>query len=81
MSIRREVIRTVLIVGCALVCLPPLAAAQSPHQQNEILLEQIQRTHGLSPGQLQSIRDIFARSGYMGQGNPAVTVHPLTPHG
>jgi len=81
MSTRREFIVSVLTIVCALVCLPHVALAQSLQQQNEILFEQIQRAHGLSLGQRQSIHDIFAKSGYMGQGNPAVTVHPMTPHG
>jgi hypothetical protein len=28
---------------------------------------------------MQSIRAIFSRSGYISQGNPAATRHPVTP--
>ena len=55
------------------------ASCQSVEQQNEILFQQIQREHGLSDQQMDEIRKIFAGSRIMGQGNPAVTQHPVTP--
>jgi hypothetical protein len=55
------------------------AAGESLKEQNEVLLEQIQRVHGLSAAQMERIREIFAHSPYIGQGNPAVTHHPVTP--
>src|ERR1035437_10385454 len=55
------------------------ASPQSLQQQNELLLKQLQRVHGLSDDQFDSIRKIFAKSGYIGQGNPAITQHPVTP--
>ncbi|MFH1575288.1 MAG: hypothetical protein ABIG68_15015, partial [Acidobacteriota bacterium] len=48
-------------------------------ERNAALLERLQAVHGLADGQTQAVRDIFARSPYIGQGNPAVTVHPATP--
>jgi hypothetical protein len=60
---------------------PVLAAAQSLKENNEILFEQLQRVHGLSDKQMDSIRTIFRESGYVGQGNPAITKHPITPQG
>jgi hypothetical protein len=52
----------------------------SLQQQNEILLQQLQREHGLSDQQMSEIRKIFAGSRYhIGQGNPAVSEHPVTP--
>ena len=48
-------------------------------EQNEALFAQIQRVHGLTDEQMQTIRAIFAKSGYIGQGNPAITEHPATP--
>ena len=56
-----------------------LAAPPSVQQQNEILLLEVKRVHGLSDDQINTIRKIFAKSGYIGQGNPAITQHPLTP--
>ena len=55
--------------------------AQSLKENNEVLFEQIQRVHGLSDEQMDSIRAIFRQSGYIGQGNPAITHHPVTPQG
>lgn len=46
--------------------------------QNEQLFQQMSSTLGLSEEQLARIRSIFARSGRMGQGNPAITVHPVS---
>jgi hypothetical protein len=48
-------------------------------EQNEALFVQIQRVHGLTDEQMQTIRAIFAKSGFIGQGNPAITEHPATP--
>lgn len=45
---------------------------------NEILFQQLQKVHRLSDAQMALIRSIFARSGYIGQGNPAITTHPMT---
>ena len=55
------------------------AFAQTLKERNEVLFEQIQRVHGLSDKQIDSIRTIFRESGYIGQGNPAITKHPSTP--
>ena len=57
------------------------AAGQSLKERNEVLFEQLQKVHGLSEGQMDSIRAIFRQSGYIGQGNPAVAKHPMTPDG
>ena len=48
-------------------------------QQNERLLLELQREHGLDNEQMQRIRAIFERSGVIGQGNPAISRHPQTP--
>jgi hypothetical protein len=47
--------------------------------QNEILFQQLQEIHNLTEEQMTAIRKIFERSGYIGQGNPAITQHPATP--
>lgn len=46
--------------------------------QNETVLKQIQTVHALTDSQMMLIRRIFERSGYIGQGNPALTKHPMT---
>jgi len=55
--------------------------AQSPalREQNEVLFQQLQRVHKLSDAQMTALRKIFAESAYIGQGNPAITQHPMTP--
>jgi formylglycine-generating enzyme required for sulfatase activity len=56
-----------------------LAQYQSLHEQNEALFQQLQKVHRLSDTQMKTLRGIFAKSGYIGQGNPAITRHPVTP--
>jgi hypothetical protein len=56
-----------------------LAQYQSLHEQNEALFTQLQQVQGLSDAQMKALRGIFAKSGYIGQGNPAITRHPVTP--
>ncbi|CAG4883209.1 Sulfatase-modifying factor enzyme 1 [Georgfuchsia toluolica] len=73
--------RTVWIVA-SLSCLgsgSATAADTALARQNEQLFQQLQEIHELSDGQMQQIRAIFARSGYIGQGNPAISEHPVTP--
>ncbi len=55
------------------------APAQSLKEQNEALFERLQHMHGLSDRQMQSIRAIFSKAPYIGQGNPAISQHPVTP--
>lgn len=57
----------------------PAGAADSLVERNEILFQQLQQVHHLSSTQIASIRKIFHDSGYIGQGNPSVSRHPLTP--
>ncbi|HXX34585.1 MAG TPA: hypothetical protein VEM15_08935, partial [Thermodesulfobacteriota bacterium] len=59
-----------------LLFLASFSAAQSLKENNEVLFEELQRIHGLSERQMDSIRAIFRESGYIGQGNPAITRHP-----
>jgi len=48
-------------------------------KNNAILFQELQKVHRLSAAQMDRIRGIFARSGFIGQGNPAITRHPMTP--
>jgi formylglycine-generating enzyme required for sulfatase activity len=45
--------------------------------QNERLFRQLEAVHHLDAAQLAAVRAIFARSGFVGQGNPAISRHPL----
>lgn len=56
-----------------------LAQYQSLHDQNEALFRQLQQVHKLSGSQMAAVRGIFVKSGYVGQGNPDITRHPVTP--
>ena len=56
-----------------------LAFGQTLRENNEALLEELRDVQGLSAAQMDSVRKIFQASGYIGQGNPAVTRHPMTP--
>ena len=62
-----------------LLVTPAFAANETVQQQNEQLFKQIQAARGLSDAQIEAVRAIFEQSGYMGQGNPALTEHPDTP--
>lgn len=75
-SVRRRMRFALLL--CALPWSVAIADATLA-QRNEQMLRQLEAVHGLSPAQTQALRDIFARSGYAGQGNPAITRHPQTP--
>ena len=66
---------------CFILLSQPAATAQSLKERNEVLFEQLQNVHGLSGEQMDSIRTLFRESGYIGQGNPAVVKHPMTPDG
>jgi len=76
--------RRVIHLLAGLVLLAGLLATTAPGvaetfaEQNEALFRQLQAVHGLSDEQMAAVRAIFARSGYVGQGNPAITKHPLT---
>ncbi len=71
--------RALLIIIAVLASWPQvMAEAQSLKEQNEALLERLQAIHGLSDAQAAGVRTIFARSPYIGQGNPAVTQHPAS---
>ena len=72
--------RRVLAAVFATLLSPALAAAgTSFEEQNEVLFRQLQDVHELTEQQMAAIRSIFARSGVMGQGNPAIASHPMTP--
>jgi formylglycine-generating enzyme required for sulfatase activity len=57
------------------------AQAQSLADNNAAMFRQMQDVRGVSGGEIRRIQAIFANSpnGWMGQGNPAVTRHPLSP--
>ncbi len=68
----------VALLACMVGAVPTTVPARTLEQQNEQLLRQLQQVHGLGGDAMQRIRAIFKRSGFIGQGNPAISRHPLT---
>lgn len=69
------------LLAAALGLLTAAGADTGPsfRQQNEALLQRLQQVHGLDDATVQRVRAIFERSGFIGQGNPAISRHPQTP--
>ena len=55
------------------------ARAQTLQQQNDELFQKLQSVDGLQDDELKALRKIFAESRIIGQGNPAITHHSVTP--
>ncbi len=53
-------------------------AAASFTGQNDTLFHQLQNIHNLTDKQVALVREIFLKSGYIGQGNPDISRHPVT---
>ena len=71
--------RCLLCLLCLLALLTPrLCEGQTLRENNEALLARLADVHGLSQAQVDSLRAIFRRSGVIGQGNPAISIHPVT---
>ncbi len=68
----------ILAVFVVLLLAETSTAQTALQQQNEQMFSQLEQVHRLSEAQMQRIRAIFARSGYVGQGNPAIARHPMS---
>jgi len=67
------------LAAAMLAAIPAQAMAQDALQaRNEAMFGEIQAERGVSAGQIAAIRSIFARSGFIGQGNPAITRHAMS---
>jgi len=55
------------------------SASDTLAERNEALLRDLQRAHRLDDASVRRVREIFAGSPRLGQGNPALTRHPATP--
>lgn len=81
-SIARKVTLSLWLACWTLLGPSPAGAADARtllQQANERMFEQLRQAHRLSDAQLAALRAVFARSGFAGQGNPAIAVHPMTP--
>jgi len=76
-----RVLTVLLGLASSIMAIHSSAFAQSLKDRNDALLARLQQVHGLSEGQMRAVREIFSASGYIGEGNPAITQHPLTPNG
>ena len=68
-----------LFIGALMGVVAVPVTAETLAGNNEILFQQLAKIHRLSAGEIAAVKKIFARGGYMGQGNPKVTRHPMTP--
>jgi len=69
----------VSIIWLASFAAAPVAAQSSLQQANATLMGQLKSVHRLSGQQISRLQQIFSKSGYIGQGNPAITRHPMSP--
>ena len=79
MKLLRAISLVMLVIAGATGLQQLAASTAALREQNEVLFQQLQLVHGLTEQQMEAIRAIFARSGVMGQGNPAITRHPVPP--
>ncbi len=70
---------TRLLTALALAVTGGSAGAQSLSDLNETMFREMQDVRGVSGAEIRRIRNIFAGSSYIGQGNPSVTRHAMTP--
>jgi hypothetical protein len=74
-----KITASTLVLSILLAASVVAAGETTLKSQNEQMFRQMQAARGLTDYQMDAIRAIFDHSGYMGQGNPAVTEHPVTP--
>ena len=67
------------VLGSSFVAMALFMSGSTLLEQNDSLFREMQEVHRLSDDQVAQLRTIFSASGYVGQGNPAITKHPTTP--
>lgn len=70
-------VRTAFVLLIGLWC-TSVSAQAILADRNAELLRELQAVHGLSSAQMDKVRAVFAGSPVIGQGNPALTQHPVT---
>ncbi len=70
-----------LALCCLTLVLHWPAFAQALREGIALLLERVQQVHRLSDAQMHAMRAVFRQSEYIGQGNPAITRHPMSQEG
>ena len=71
--------RYILSFAVTVFLVPASFAQTALKEANAVLFEQLRSVHGLSAAQMARLKNIFDGSRVMGQGNPAITRHPMTP--
>jgi len=74
--------KRLMAIGLALVVAGGVTAparAATLAENNEAMFALMQKARGVSAAEIGRIRKIFAGSAWIGQGNPAITRHPMTP--
>jgi formylglycine-generating enzyme required for sulfatase activity len=70
------------LMAALIICMAIETAGEKPAdilaRQNAALLRLIGQVHHLNAKQAADLRAVFAQSAYLGQGNPAITHHPVT---
>ena len=75
----RRLVPSSLVLAILLASLLAHAGDSTLQRNNEQMLRLMQSVRKLSDDQIARIKDIFASSPYIGQGNPAITQHPDSP--
>jgi len=68
-----------MTVALACILATSVSAQTLSQQANNVLMEQLKLVHRLSSSEINRLNQIFSRSGFIGQGNPAITQHPMSP--
>ena len=79
MKLSRPLVLGLLIILGVLSISQGGAKAQTLQEQNDLLFQKLKSVDGLQDEELKALRKIFAESRIIGQGNPAITHHPVTP--
>ncbi len=79
MTLRFRVKAAVLAMAVTLGAAGAPVQAATLAENNEAMFALMKQARGVTSGEIAKVREIFQRSGRAGQGNPAVTQHPMTP--
>jgi formylglycine-generating enzyme required for sulfatase activity len=74
-SIRKGML---LLLVAGLFAVPSSVEGETLQENNERLFRQLEEVLGYSRDQVARVRAVFQHSGYIGQGNPAITEHPVS---
>ena len=73
-----QMIRKSIAVTLLSLMVPNLVSALSLSQSNQSMFKQMETARGVTPSQMDAIKNIFQGSPMIGQGNPQISTHPMT---